>query len=406
MESPNKIRRSKAPKTRGKIIKKILFTFCALFLFLAVLDFSCWIYLRRNWYFKIFRPDNELIYSLRPGGSYSSPIGGMTPGHWKPEAPRVTVKVNQDGYRGKPVPLAKQPGEFRVICMGDSITMGLDVEEDKTYCALLQKMLSEKMPGRKVTTINGGVISYTSRQGIYLFIKKFLAYKPDMVIWAYGFNDQSPLIGHKIRDVDLIPIAPGAEAPIGGLKKNAIMFIIHRPTLWMATRVIGRVILQARAAKFMERLGQIDKSKLPAPKSTEKSFENSKTPPGDFRIQLLYINDLARENNFRMVVLHTFGTSDVYGRISERFARENDVPYIDFAQIFMSKSILAGQGKFADQEPYKSMLERYEPFMNPGMLEKWPLHYLTTDNLHPNDLGHHLIATELTKTILEQTPRR
>ncbi len=57
--------------------------------------------------------------------------------------------------------------------------------------------------------INAGVLGYSSRQGLYLFKGKFLDYRPDLVIWGFGFNDagRSPVLG--ARDVDLIPLEPG-----------------------------------------------------------------------------------------------------------------------------------------------------------------------------------------------------
>ena len=36
----------------------------------------------------------------------------------------VSIKTNSLGFRDEEIPLDKQPGEFRILCLGDSVTLG------------------------------------------------------------------------------------------------------------------------------------------------------------------------------------------------------------------------------------------------------------------------------------------
>ena len=57
------------------------------------------------------------------------------------------VTFNADGYRGAAVPLEKQPGEFRVLALGDSTTFGTGVAIDDTWPLQLKKSLEDLQPG-------------------------------------------------------------------------------------------------------------------------------------------------------------------------------------------------------------------------------------------------------------------
>ena len=83
----------------------------------------------------------------------------------------------------------KADGTFRILCLGDSSTIGDGVEAEQTYCAQLEKLLSEKLAPRAVESINAGFYGYSSYQGRKLFesYKKILC--PDAVVYYFGAND-------------------------------------------------------------------------------------------------------------------------------------------------------------------------------------------------------------------------
>lgn len=96
--------------------------------------------------------------------------------------------VNADGLRNPPVPVRPAPGEFRVLCLGDSCTYGVFLPGEAAYPMQLQERLRELLPGRTVTVLNAGIPGYNSVQGLTL-LRYHLRFRPNLVIWSFASND-------------------------------------------------------------------------------------------------------------------------------------------------------------------------------------------------------------------------
>lgn len=105
----------------------------------------------------------------------------------------VDVETNSDGLRDRDYPL-KKGGAYRIIFLGDSLTLGWGVEYEHTFEYLMEKSLNKKRP---VETINFGTGNYNTDQEVSLFLEKGLKYQPDMVALFYFINDAeiTPVIG-------------------------------------------------------------------------------------------------------------------------------------------------------------------------------------------------------------------
>lgn len=103
------------------------------------------------------------------------------------------VHPNSLGYRGK-IPLgAKQPGTFRIVVLGDSITFGKGIErEENRYPELLGRLL-EKSTGAKIEVVNLGFPARNTA-GEYRSLQVVgMKFEPDVVIIGYGYNDPETL---------------------------------------------------------------------------------------------------------------------------------------------------------------------------------------------------------------------
>lgn len=78
---------------------------------------------------------------------------------------------------------------FRVVCLGDSSTFGMNVDGANNYPRLLAERLDNAFPGR-FEVINLGVPGYTGRQGLELPRRTGLACDPDLVTFGFGTNDR------------------------------------------------------------------------------------------------------------------------------------------------------------------------------------------------------------------------
>ena len=96
------------------------------------------------------------------------------------------VKINSHGLRDDEVPYQKPPGEYRILALGDSFTVALEVEKDEVWAEVLEELLNIK---RATQVINAGTRGYASDQE-YLFLREEgLKYSPDLVLVAFFVND-------------------------------------------------------------------------------------------------------------------------------------------------------------------------------------------------------------------------
>lgn len=96
------------------------------------------------------------------------------------------TRINSFGMVDFERNLQKPAGTFRIAVMGDSLTEGQQVAQDKTYCAVLEKLLNGDKGGKfkKYEVLNFGVSGYNLGQE-YLRMKTLaLRFHPDLVIIA------------------------------------------------------------------------------------------------------------------------------------------------------------------------------------------------------------------------------
>jgi len=107
-------------------------------------------------------------------------------------SPQYGRQHNEDGYRGKRVPLDRQPGVLRVLCLGGSTTYGWSVSNPlQTYPAVLETLLRANLPPgyTDVEVLNGGLPWGTSAEMLTHYHFKYHYYRPDVVLMNEGGND-------------------------------------------------------------------------------------------------------------------------------------------------------------------------------------------------------------------------
>jgi hypothetical protein len=96
-----------------------------------------------------YEPDARCGYRMRPNlvFEFASPYHGY----------RATVRTNALGLRGPDVVVPKPAGTYRVLLLGDSMTAGLEVNENETFAAVCVERLRGP---RHVEVVNAGVRGY------------------------------------------------------------------------------------------------------------------------------------------------------------------------------------------------------------------------------------------------------
>jgi lysophospholipase L1-like esterase len=97
--------------------------------------------------------------------------------------------ANGDHMRNPEVPVERGPNDFRVLCLGDSITFGWGVRFEEAYPTLLADLLRKARPGRDIHVLNAACSGYSAYQGLEILRRRGLKYRPDVVTIWFGWND-------------------------------------------------------------------------------------------------------------------------------------------------------------------------------------------------------------------------
>ncbi len=87
-----------------------------------------------------------------------------------------------------------EPGAFdglRVLCLGDSVTLGWGVTDEVTWVRLLERE-GRAADGRRLACFNAGHLMYDSRQEAALLDAWGERLRPDVVLLTFVFNDLYP----------------------------------------------------------------------------------------------------------------------------------------------------------------------------------------------------------------------
>jgi len=126
--------------------------------------------------------------AVAPGRPHPHPIDPAKPDDREKIQKRVTYHVssNSKGFRGPEILDPLPEGTVRVVCLGDSITFGHCVEDEETYPAVLQELLSRQ--GR-FEVVNGGVPALASELTLRKLLNDALPLSPHIVVVCVGPND-------------------------------------------------------------------------------------------------------------------------------------------------------------------------------------------------------------------------
>ena len=154
-------------------------------------------------YVNLFGP----IGALRDVGTLFDALFPKLPA-WAMSRPTWHLTTNSLGLRGEEIHSEKPDDTFRIVVMGDSWTVGINVENELSYPSQLATMLASAAAPRRVEVLNFGVVGGHAETGVRL-LPRVLALRPDLVIVAYAQNDES-----EVRDTRPRPARPiTAKAP-------------------------------------------------------------------------------------------------------------------------------------------------------------------------------------------------
>ncbi len=104
---------------------------------------------------------------------------------------------NRDGVRDRERGREKPQGTHRVVCLGDSVTLGYGLRHEASYPNRLQARLEENGPGTEVMTV--ALMGWSTRQERLAYVRIARGYAPDLVLLGICLNDLQDLENNLAR---------------------------------------------------------------------------------------------------------------------------------------------------------------------------------------------------------------
>ena len=176
----------------------------------------------------------------------------------------VGFSINSRGLRDtREFDYEKPPGRSRIVSLGDSFTVGYEVEAEETFSQVLEARL--RAAGHDVEVLNAGVSGYSNAEALLYLERELLRYEPDVVVLSFFGND---LVDNRrtglfrLEDGALVPVAEG-YVPAGGLgnflntnpvfnwfseHSNAFVLVKEKATHLVKRRMVARNVANLEAA--------------------------------------------------------------------------------------------------------------------------------------------------------------
>ena len=142
----------------------------------------------------------------------------------------IRLRFNREGFRGPDLPYEKAETVRRIAVIGDSMTVLVATEEEKTWVAVLERLLNQEFADKLWEVMNFGVSSASTGQELVLYQEVVSNYQPDIIILAL-------FVGNDVTDNSrLLTRAPRIYfdlAPDGGVRRRPYSALEGRPSAWL-----------------------------------------------------------------------------------------------------------------------------------------------------------------------------
>ena len=273
--------------------------------------------------------------------------------------------INNLGFRDPPRTIQKPKNVFRIIILGSYHAFGHAVNDEDTYPRQLERILNNLGFKNIIFEVwNGGRHAASAIVGLARLKTEILEYRPDLLIWDYGFVDWA--------------ISGDNNFPIAFLFPD---YGIYRPLVWLFH--LTKNITAGKSATFMK-LGD-----YLLRKNSSKNIE-------DFLKVNKRMMEITKQSNIPVILLH----QSIVFSIRPAFYRElldefDHVIFVDGNKIFEkyppSSELVR---KFHSEENW---LSEYDPVL--GKVRHWRPPEYFKDIFQYNEWGHKAIAEYLADEI-------
>ena len=137
---------------------------------------------------------SDILISSREGKKFKPDLDLTIYNAWISHWSKLTYRTNSLGLRGSEVIINNPDTDYRILVLGDSITWGGYLPEEKTYVFQLGNMLRYKLHS-SILTINAGIGDVGTIEEVRFLKEIYDKVKPKMVILGFYLNDSRPPAG-------------------------------------------------------------------------------------------------------------------------------------------------------------------------------------------------------------------
>ena len=269
----------------------------------------------------------------------------------------VKININSDGYRDSEFERQRHDNQKLVAIIGDSITFGQGVAQEKTFPAVLENLLNQSGKKTEYRVWNLGVPGYNTQQEFEVFNSFVLPQNPGWIFLAYVINDVEPV------NMDALKLISG-EKP-------------ENPKSWLSTQLERSLTIQV----VRNRLGRVIKLFKPDYRFSSyvddalNQYEGSNSSWSAVSKMIEAMNNMAQKNDIKFTVVMIPSIMDF-----------NNYP---FQRINQKMELLCKEKgiDFLDLLPYFKNLD-------PQKL------VVSIIDAHPNSLAHKIIAGALAERVV------
>jgi lysophospholipase L1-like esterase len=99
------------------------------------------------------------------------------------------IRTNGHGFRDLDHSLTKNSGSWRIAFVGDSVTLGIGVDLEKTFFRRFEDISHEKHTAAQVEALGFAIDGYNAIQVMEMVEKRVLPFRPDLVVYTLCMND-------------------------------------------------------------------------------------------------------------------------------------------------------------------------------------------------------------------------
>lgn len=231
---------------------------------------------------------------------------------------RIEIRTNSLGMRtDREYPFAKPPGTYRIVGVGDSFTIGYEVEVEDCYLSRVERALLDG--SRAAEVLNLGVSGFGTAEELIMLRERGFKFGPDAVVVGYfdndiGDNTRSQLFALDVdgtltrRNASYLPAVKAQDflfslAPYRFLAENSHLMCFVRE---QASEIVQKRMRKKSAAA--QSLSNDDESKLTAALLDEVKRECDSR---GIRLYVLVIPSPDNTSNFPQAFLKDVGAANI-----------------------------------------------------------------------------------------------